>query len=136
MEFNVSKSAIMQATNTRSKTNFPYKMKGETLEKAYHHPYLGVELSNNLKYSLHIDQSCKKASKVLGFLKRNLKHSPSSANDRAYTNLVRPKVEYCSKIWNPHKASNIKQLESVQKNAQQAARLQKNMTAQRKLQKI
>jgi low affinity Fe/Cu permease len=30
MEFNVSKCAIMQTTNKRSKTDFPYKMKGET----------------------------------------------------------------------------------------------------------
>jgi hypothetical protein len=68
MEFNVSKCAIMQTTNKRSKTDFPYKMKGETLEKVDHQPYLGVELSNNLKYNLHIDQTCKKASKVLSFL--------------------------------------------------------------------
>jgi hypothetical protein len=89
----------MQTTNKRSKIDFPYKMKGETLQKVDHQPYLGVELSNNLKYNLHIDQTCKKASKVLGFLKRNLKHCPSSVKDRAYTSLVRPKLEYCSTIW-------------------------------------
>ena len=63
---------------------------------------------------MHIDQTCKKASKVLGFLKRNLKHC---VKDRAYTSLVRPKLEYCSTIWNPHTTSNINKLESVQKNA-------------------
>jgi hypothetical protein len=115
MEFNVSKCAIMQTTNKRSKTDFPYKMQGETLEKVDHQPYLGVELSNNLKYNLHIDQTCKKASKVLSFLKRNLKHCPSSVKDRAYISLVRPKLEYCSTIWNPHTTSNINK--SVQKNA-------------------
>jgi hypothetical protein len=72
----------MQTTNKRSKTDFPYKMKGETLQKVDHQPYLGVELSNNLKYNLHIDQTCKKASKVLGFLKRNLKHCPSTVEWR------------------------------------------------------
>jgi hypothetical protein len=36
MEFNVSKCPIMQATNKKSKTDFPYKMKGETLQKVYH----------------------------------------------------------------------------------------------------
>jgi predicted DNA-binding protein YlxM (UPF0122 family) len=117
MEFNVSKCAIMQTTNKRSKTDFPYKMKVETLQKVDHQPYLGVELSNNLKYNLHIDQTCKKASKVHVFLKRNLKHCPSSVNDRAYTSLVRPKLEYCSTIWNPHTTSNINKLESVQQNA-------------------
>jgi hypothetical protein len=64
---------------------------------------------------LHIDQTCKKASKVLSFLKRNLKHCPSSVKDRAYISLVRPKLEYCSTIWNPHTTSNINK--SVQKNA-------------------
>jgi hypothetical protein len=117
MEFNVSKCAIMQTTNKRSKTDLPYKMKGETLEKVDHQPYHGVELSNNLKYNLHIDQTCKKASKVLGFLKRNLKHCPSSVKDRAYTSLIRSKLEYCSTIWNAHTTSNINKLEYVQKNA-------------------
>ncbi|CAC5373719.1 unnamed protein product [Mytilus coruscus] len=98
MEFNVSKCAIMQATNKRSKTDFTYKMKRKTLEKVSYQPYLGVELCNNLKYNLHIDQTCKKAIRVLGFLKRNLKHCPPSVKERAYTSLVRPKLEYCSTI--------------------------------------
>jgi hypothetical protein len=38
MKFNVSKCAIMQTTNKRSKTNFPYKMKGVSLEKVDHQP--------------------------------------------------------------------------------------------------
>ncbi|CAC5360924.1 unnamed protein product [Mytilus coruscus] len=117
MEFNVSKCAIMQATNKRSKTDFTYEMKGENLEKVSHQPYLGVELCSNLKYNLHIDQTCKKASRVLGFIKRNLKHCPPSVKERANTSLVRPKLEYCSTIWNPHTNNNINKLESVQKNA-------------------
>ncbi|CAC5378860.1 unnamed protein product [Mytilus coruscus] len=122
----------MQATNKRSKTEFTYKMKGESLEKVSKQPYLGVELCNNMKYNLNIDQTCKKASRVLGFLKRNLKHCPPSVKERAYTSLVRrppsvkeraytslvrPKLEYCSTIWNPHTNNNINKLESVQKNA-------------------
>ncbi|CAC5418094.1 unnamed protein product [Mytilus coruscus] len=107
----------MQAANKRSKTDFTYKMKGEDLEKVSHQPYLGVELCNNMKYNLHIDQTCKKASRVLGFLKRNLKHCPPSVKERAYTSLVRPKLEYCSPIWNPHTNNNINKLVSVQKNA-------------------
>jgi hypothetical protein len=59
-------------------------MKGETLQNVDHQPYLGVELSNNLKYNLHIDQTCKKASKVLGFLKRNFCHSGVMVNRHNY----------------------------------------------------
>ncbi|CAC5423970.1 unnamed protein product [Mytilus coruscus] len=99
----------MQAANKRSKTDFTYKMKGESLEK----PCLGEELCNNMKYNLHIDQTCKKASRVLGFLKRNLKHCPPSGKERAHNSLVRPKLEYCSTIGNPHTNNDINILESV-----------------------
>ena len=37
MEFNVSKCAIMQTTNKRSKNDFPYE-KRETLQKVDHQP--------------------------------------------------------------------------------------------------
>ena len=117
MEFNVAKCAVMQATNKKCKKSYPYQMKGQILDLVDHHPYLGVELSNDMKYNRHIDQTTSKASKVLGFLKRNLRHCPSRIKERAYTSLVRPKLEYCSTIWNPHTASNINKIEAVQKNA-------------------
>ena len=48
-------------------------MKGETLEIVSHHPYLGVELSDNLKFNDHIDTitkpedqwSCKRSPDIL-----------------------------------------------------------------------
>jgi hypothetical protein len=67
MEFNVKKCAIMQFGTKTTKRTFSYTMKGEPLEIVSHHPYLGVELSDNLKYNIHIDNICKKASNVLGF---------------------------------------------------------------------
>ena len=73
MEFNVKTCAIM-LFGTLRKRAIDYTMKGESLEIVDHHPYLGVKLSNKLKYNLHVDNICKKASGVLGFLKRNLRH--------------------------------------------------------------
>ena len=98
-------------------------MKGESLEIVNHHPYLGVELSDSLNYHLHIDNICKKASSVLGFLKQNLKHFPPKVKERAYRSLVRPKVEYATPIWNPQQKTQIKQVEQIQQNA---ARFVKN----------
>jgi hypothetical protein len=67
MEFNVKKCAIVQFTSSKKKNPFHYTMKGEPLEIVHHHPYLGVELSDSLKYHLHIDNICKKSSSVLSF---------------------------------------------------------------------
>ena len=64
MKFNVKKCAIRQfRTPTRKRTS-DYTMKGEPLEIVDHHPYPGVELSNNLKYSLYVGNICKKTSSV------------------------------------------------------------------------
>ena len=55
MDFNVEKCAIMQFTTPSTpKQEFDYKMKGEILEIVSHHPYLGVEFSDNLKFLMTI----------------------------------------------------------------------------------
>lgn len=46
--------------STRKKA-FNYTLKGEPLEIVDHYLYSGVELSDNLKYNLYIDNICKKA---------------------------------------------------------------------------
>ena len=113
----------MQFTSSKKKNPFYYTMKGEPLEIVHHHPYLGVELSDSLKYHLHIDNICKKAASVLGFLKRNLKQCSPKLKERAYQSLVRPKVEYAIPIWNPQQKTQIKQVEQIQRNT---ARFVKN----------
>ena len=116
MEFNVKKCAIMNFTTSKTKS-YVYKMKGHDLEVVQHHPYLGVELNNNMKFNLHINNISNKASRVLGFLKRNLKHCPQSIKERAYQSLVRPKLENASTVWNRQQQSQMKQLEQIQRTA-------------------
>ena len=70
MEFNIDECAIMNFGTLRNKPKFDYKMKNQSLQVVKHHPYLGVELSNNMKYNLQIDSVTSKASRVLGFVKR------------------------------------------------------------------
>ena len=105
MDFNVKKCAIMQCSTSARKQQFDYKMKGETLETVSHHTYLGVELSDNLKFNNHTNSITKKASSTLGYLKRNLTYSPPKVKERSYFSLVRPKLEYAT------------HLESISKNS-------------------
>ena len=49
----------MQFSSSNRKQKYEYKMKGEILETVSQHPYLGVELSDNLKFNDHIDNSLK-----------------------------------------------------------------------------
>ena len=58
-----------------------------------------------------------KANKTLGFLKRNLRHCPSKTKEMAYRTLIQPTVEYCSTVWDPFTAKNIKSVEMVPRRA-------------------
>ena len=50
----------MHFSSSNRKQKYEYKMKGEILETVSQHPYLGVELSDNLKFNDHIDNITKK----------------------------------------------------------------------------
>ena len=92
MEFNVDKYVIMNIGTLRITSKFEHKMKNKTLEVVKHHPYLGVELTDNMKHNQHIDSITSKASRFLRFVKRNLRHCPKTVKERAYQTLVRPKT--------------------------------------------
>ena len=117
MKCNADKCVVKNIGNLKIKSKYEYKMNNQILETMKHHPYLGVELSENMKYNNHIDTITSKASGVLGFVKRNLRHCPRTVKERAYHTLVRPKLEYSSPIRNPQQKTQIKQLEQVQRNA-------------------
>ena len=88
MDFNVKKCATMHFSSSNRKQKYEYKMKGDILETVSQHPYLGVELIDNLKFNDHIDNLTKKKSSTLGFLNRNLKYCPPKVKERAYASLV------------------------------------------------
>ncbi|XP_072048856.1 uncharacterized protein [Amphiura filiformis] len=117
MSFNSSKCFSMRVTHKRNPVTKNYKMGHHILEEVKHHPYLGVELSNDLKWSTHINQTVTKANKTLGLLKRNIYYCNNSTKSIAYKSLIRPKLEYCSGIWDPQHKSDGDKLERIKKRA-------------------
>ena len=123
MKFNVAKCSIIHVTQNRSNISHNYTMHDEILQAATTHPYLGVELSSNMKWDSHINIVTRKAHQMLGFLSRNLRHGPSSIKERVYKAIVRPKVEYCASVGDPPTKNLRDKVETVQ---QKAARLVSN----------
>ena len=72
MRFNDKKCYIMSINN----------------KSTHFYPYLGVTISEDLKWSSHISKITKKANSTLGFLKRNLKHCPLNCRMTAYISLI------------------------------------------------
>ena len=92
-------------------------MHGHILESVQHAKYIGVTISTDLKWNTHIQQTAAKAHKSLCFIRRNLKVQSQAIKERAYQILIRPKLEYCCTVWDPHTYENINSLEKVERRA-------------------
>ena len=117
MEFNIPKCNILQISTHLAKRNFTYKMNDIPLNTVLEHDYLGVCLHHKLSWRPHVDRMCNKASRLLGFLKRNLYSSPAHIKEYLYKQLLLPSIEYCSAIWDPYHQTDIKKIEMVQHRA-------------------
>ena len=82
-----------------------------------HHPYLGVELSDDLTWATHTAQITGKANRSLNLMIRNLSDCPQKVKETANKSFVRPNLEYASSVWDPHLKKEITALEKVQSNA-------------------
>ena len=107
MHFNPSKCTILSQNN---KSAFYYKIKDEILQSVEASPYLGVEISKDLKWSSQISKITAKANSTLGLLKRNLRHCQLECKKTAYMAMIRSKLEYARVVWDPNLQKDIDKL--------------------------
>ncbi|XP_072021163.1 uncharacterized protein [Amphiura filiformis] len=117
MSFNPSKCSILQVSTKRDPPSKPIIFCGQKLDQVKSHPYLGAELESSMKWKEHIRKVTTKASRVLGFLQRNIWFCSKKVKIAAYKTLVRPVLEYASCVWDPHVKKNINSLERIQRRA-------------------
>ena len=116
MRFNATKCYIMSLARN-PKSSFFYSLDNTILQSVTSNPYLGVQFSQDLSWSHHINGITKKANSTLGFLRRNLRNCPQTSRRTAYLALVRPLLEYGAIIWDPHLKQDITKLERTQRAA-------------------
>ena len=119
MQFHPEKCNSLSVTRSHSPIKHDYILKGHKLESVETAKYLhvGVTLSNNMKWDTHINNISNKASKILGFLKRNLQIKNEETKSLAYKSMVRSNLEYCSSVWSPNTKTLKDKLENVQRRA-------------------
>ena len=94
-----------------------YTLQQQTLENVQSAIYLGITITENMDWGQHISDISSKATKTLGFLRRNLAFAPRSTKEVAYKPLVRPKLENAAPIWSPYCKTQIQQVKKVQRTA-------------------
>ena len=113
MKFNPEKCFVLKVTNIRNPKTHTYTLNNIKLAETDSHTYLGVELSQDLKWNKHVNRITAKGNRSLGFIKRNLHRCTQDIKSLAYRSLVRPSLEYCAAVWDPHTNDLIYQLEAV-----------------------
>ena len=67
-----------------------------------------------MDWGQRVSEISSKATKTLGFLRRNLAFASRSTKEVAYKTLVWPELEYAAPLWSPHLKL---QIEKVQRTA-------------------
>jgi len=117
MSFHPDKCQALHITRKRVPQTMNYKLHGHTLVSTKEAKYLGVTITYNLTWCTHIANITNKASRTLGFLRRNIKVGSKKIKNLAYVTLVRPLLEFASPVWDPYTAKDIAKLEAVQRRA-------------------
>ena len=81
------------------------------------HIILGVTLSTDLKFNIHLNKNVAKSYQYLAFVRRNLTYCQEKLRRISYISLRRSKLEYSSSVWDPQLHNDIHQLDMVQRRA-------------------
>ena len=118
IRFQPVKCNMMQLTRKHlNKIQTFYNLEGTTLENVDNIKYLGVTITNDLKWNTQISNFCTKANRTLSFLRRTLFSCPQNVKKAAYKGMVRPILENGSSVWDPHTDMLQEELEKVQNRA-------------------
>ena len=118
LTLNRKKCKFMVSSRRQSPSypDIPLMIEDHPLERVLSFKYLGVLLSCDLSWSMHIQTITSRAKKVLGLLYRRFYNlSPPDVLLHLYLSLVRPHLEYASVVWSPYLKKDIFHLENVQK---------------------
>ena len=80
MNFNLAKCHSMRVTRHQNHKQilFDYSLHNQTLENVQSAKYLGITITDNMDWGQHVSEISSKATKTLGFLRRNLAFAPRS----------------------------------------------------------
>lgn len=119
MEVNWGKTHLINFTKKRQENvhNHVYTVEGITINKCKEIKMLGVTIRDDLKWTSHIDNICKKANSQIYLLTHLVRGTPEPVKLMIYKALVRPHLEYASSVWSPGEKGLNDQVEKTQRRA-------------------
>ena len=116
MRYHPEKCTVIRVcTNKSLRKNTSYKLHDHVLDVVDCNKYLGVNISEDMNWKKHVDYTAAKASRTLGFLRRNLRDCSKEVRSSAYNAMVQPTLDYASTAWDPHIKEETNTLDKVQR---------------------
>ena len=112
MSFNIDKCKVLHYG--KGNIEYKYSMSGQPLDEVDSEKDLGIIFSKNLKVAEQCKEAYTKANRMLGLVSRTVKYKNMESLLNLYKSLVRPHLDYCSSVWNPHLNKDKFLLERVQ----------------------
>ena len=117
MAFNPDKCEVIRITKKKTHILHDYKQHGITLQSTKNVKYLGVNISDDLSWTKHINQLTTYGNNTLKFIKRNIQTHNRKIKESAFKTYVAPLLEHSASIWGPWQNKYINQIEMVQHRA-------------------
>ena len=111
MNCNATKCYIPSIQN---KASHFYQLNNQILQQVPSNPYLGIQISKDVKWTTYINSISTKANSSFGFIRRNLPFFPEDCRRKAYVSLVRSILEHSAVVWDPHLQKDSDRPERVQ----------------------
>ena len=77
---------------------------------------LGVEISSDFTFKVHINKTVTAASSLAGWSLRTFRRRGFSVMKTLWRSIIQPRLDYCSQLWSPDDQNSINQIESVQRH--------------------
>lgn len=88
---------------------------GSPIEVKQHLRDLGVQLSSDCKFSVHIDNVVTAVSNMVGWVLRTFRSRRKLVMMTCLSSLLQSRLDYCCLLWSPNDQHSISKLESVAK---------------------
>ena len=115
MVFNGDKFEMLRFWPGQAATpNFQYTdPDGNIIEEKKHLRDLGVEVSSDLTFSIHIENVVCASTRMVGWVMRTFRRRSRTIMLTLWKSLIQSKLDYCSQLWSPSDQSSISKLEGV-----------------------
>ena len=77
---------------------------------------LGVEISSDFTFKIHISKTVTAASRLAGWALRTFRRRGFGVMKTIWKSIIQPRLDYCSQLWSPDDQYSINSIESVQRH--------------------